>query len=383
MAEVLDHARILLPNCPVRFDGDDFHRLLVHCTQLGASDIKIQTSNYVYIKLQGKLFRVTPRPLTPQEVDGILAHFYGANGPSVIKSGTDIDRGYEIHPSRSERYRYRMNVVGGMMGGQRAMEITARTIKLAPPTLAENRVEQGIVNAAFPHDGLVVVVGPTGSGKSTLIASIIGHICVQVDSHTIICTFESPIEYVYDTLNKPSTLIFQTEIGPGADLKNFSDAIRNAMRRAPDVIFTGETRDLDTMEGTLAAAKSGHRVYTTLHANSVVDFFGRAVNLFPESGRSSALNDLVNVSRLVVWQRLFIKPDGSGRVAIREFLDFTEDVRLELLTIGAESNQKMFLRMNELINEKGQSKAACAQRFYDEGSLSKADLLSLSGNAHS
>lgn len=371
----------LLPNCPPKFDEREFHRLLVHCSKIGASDIKIQSNNFVFVKVQGKLHRITPRALPPQEVEQILSTFYGTNGASIIKSGADIDKGYEIHPTRAERYRYRMNVVGGTMEGQKAMEITARTIKLTPPTLEENKVEQGIVDGAFPHDGIVIVVGPTGSGKSTLIASILAHICVQVDSHKIICTFEAPIEYVFDTLKKPSTLVFQTEIGPGADLPNFYAAIRNAMRRAPDIIFTGESRDLETVEATLAAAQSGHAVYTTVHANSVVDCFMRTANLFPEGARGGAMNALVSSVRMVIWQRLYRVPNSNERVAVREFLNFNEEIRQELLSIGAESTARMLLHMGKLVHERGQSKATCATRFYEEGKLSRADWLELCSKA--
>lgn len=372
----------LFPNEPSRFDEDDFHRLLVHTAKTGASDIKIQTNNVIWLKIQGKNHRITHRPLTPQEVEGILRTIYGIAGPNVIKDGRDIDRGYEIHPTRLDRYRFRMNIVGGVIDGQPAIEITGRTIKLAPPTMDENNVEEGIMKGCFPKDGIVLVVGPTGSGKSTLIASMLGHIVVQEDSHKIICTFEAPIEYVYDSLPKPSSLIFQTEIGPEGNLKTFYDAIRNAMRRAPDIIFTGESRDLETVEATLAAAQSGHAVYSTVHANSVVETFSRTVNLFPEGARSGALNALVSASRMVIWQRLFVKPDGSGRVAVREFLQFTEDIRQELLTIGSNNTSAMMLRMGELVHEQGQSKSTCATRFYEAGLLSKSDWLELSARTY-
>lgn len=366
------------PDEPVKFTESDFNRLLVHMSKRGFSDIKIQPNSPVIGKVQGQVVRVTRRPLPPTEVEMILSAVYGSNGPSIIKDGRDIDKGYELNHGKGARYRYRLNAVGGTTRGQKGIDITLRTIVIEPPTLESLVLEEGLIKGAFPRDGIVIVVGPTGSGKSTLIASFIRHMLEDVNGHRFIVTYEWPIEYVYDTIERPSSVIWQTEIGPSSDLLSFAHGIRNAMRRAPDVIFTGETRDIETAEASIAAAQSGHAVYTTVHANSVTDCFSRIVNLFPHEARSGVMNSLVSSVRMVIWQRLFRRPDGQGRVAVREFLHFDDETRAELLSIGADSLSKMLIHMRSLVRERGLSMGASARVYHDQGLLSRTDLLSIS-----
>lgn len=362
---------------PPKFNDAEMNKLLVRLSLANVSDIKIQSNNYVFAKIHGKVHRITQRKLPPQEVEMILSNLYGSNGPTIIKTGRDIDKSYELHPDRDSRFRYRLNAVGGTMNGQKSIEITARTINLEPPTLASMNVEQGIIEGAFPRDGIVLVVGPTGSGKSTLIASIIREMLADEDGNRFICTYESPIEYVFDSVYKPSSVIFQTEIGLSSDLPDFLSGIRNAMRRAPDVIFTGESRDLETVEASMAAAQSGHTVYTTLHANSVTDAFSRMANMFPPSTRAGQLNNLLGAVKMVVWQSLLKLPPsmGSGRVAIREYLVFTDEIRDELLSIGAENIAELRLAIKRNIKKHGQTAFDAAQRAHDDGKLTSAQLM--------
>lgn len=368
----------MFPDEPAKFTEQDFNRLLVHMSKTGCSDIKIQANSPIVGKIQGKVLKVTRRTLPPSEVELILSVIYGTNGPSVIKDGRDIDKGYELNLNRTERFRYRVNAVGGVSKGQAAIDITIRTIVIEPPTMESLNVQAEIVRGAFPKDGIVIVVGPTGSGKSTLIASFIRKILEDPLAHKFIVTYESPIEYVYDTIKRSTCSIFQTEIGPSGNLRTFDEGIRNAMRRAPDVIFTGETRDRETAEASIAAAQSGHAVYTTLHSNSAVDAFPRLVNLFEPKARSGVMNSLVSSVRMVIWQRLFRRPDGKGRVAIREYLVFDEETRAELLSIGSEDMSHMLEHMRKLVLTRGMSMAENARGFYEQGLLSQADLLDIS-----
>ena len=370
----------MFPNEPVKFTEQELNRLLIHLSKTGCSDIKIQTNSQIVGKIKGEVIRVTRRPLPPPEVDAILSVIYGANGPSVIKDGRDIDKSYELNPSRGERYRYRVNAVGGTSKGQKGTDITIRTIVIEPPTTESLKVEPGIIAGAFPKDGIVIVVGPTGSGKSTLISSFIRAILEKPDSNKFIVTFEAPIEYVYDTIARPTCVIWQTEIGLSGDLRNFAEGIRNAMRRAPDVIFTGETRDMETAEASIAAAQSGHAVYTTVHANSATDAFSRIVNLFPTDARSGIMNSLVSSVRMVIWQRLFRRPDGQGRVAVREFLNFDDETRAELLSIGADNLNQMLVHMRKMVPRKGMSMGQSARKFHEQGLLSDADLIAISSS---
>lgn len=366
------------PDEPVKFNESEVNRLLIHMSKIGCSDIKIQTNSPIVGKIRGEVCAVTSRPLPRPEVEQILSVIYGPNGPTILKDGRDIDTGYELNPSKTERYRYRVNAVGGTTRGQKGIDITTRTIVIEPPTMDSLKVEEGIRKGVFPKDGIVIVVGPTGSGKSTLISSFIRTVAEKEDSHKFIVTFEAPIEYVYDTISRPSSVIWQTEIGPSGDLRTFADGIRNAMRRAPDIIFTGETRDIETAEASIAAAQSGHAVYTTVHANSATDAFTRIVNMFPTDARSGIMNSLVSSVRMVIWQRLFRRPDGQGRVAIREYLNFDDETRAELLSIGSDNMNKMLVHMRKLVSSRGMSMGQCARGYFDQGLLSEADLIAIS-----
>lgn len=366
------------PDEPVKFNESEVNRMLIHMSKIGCSDIKIQTNSPIVGKIRGEVCAVTSRPLPRPEVEQILSVIYGPNGPTILKDGRDIDTGYELNPSKTERYRYRVNAVGGTTRGQKGIDITIRTIVIEPPTMDSLKVEEGIRKGVFPKDGIVIVVGPTGSGKSTLISSFIRTVAEKEDSHKFIVTFEAPIEYVYDTISRPSSVIWQTEIGLSGDLRTFADGIRNAMRRAPDIIFTGETRDIETAEASIAAAQSGHAVYTTVHANSATDAFTRIVNMFPTDARSGIMNSLVSSVRMVIWQRLFRRPDGQGRVAIREYLNFDDETRAELLSIGSDNMNKMLVHMRKLVSSRGMSMGQCARGYFDQGLLSEADLIAIS-----
>lgn len=370
-------AEYAFPNEPSKFTEDEFHRLLLFVSRNKASDLKIQTGNAMFCKFNGKVHRITNRTLPAPEVDAILICLYGANGPARIKSGKPIDRAYELHPTRHDRYRFRVNAVGGMLNGNKATEITIRTIVIEPPTMDQVKLPQGIRDAAFPKDGIFIMAGATGSGKSTTLAAIMRSMLEEENGNRFVVTFEAPIEYVYDTVKKPSSVIFQTEIGADADLENFAEGIRSAMRRAPDVILNGEMRDIETVESTMAAAQSGHAVYTTVHANSVSDTFSRIVGFFPYGARQSVMNGLLASIRCVVWQTLVKTADGKGRVAVREYLSFTKEVRSELLAVGAENMDRMLVHLRTIVSEKGMSAAQSAQGFYDEGLISEYDFLAV------
>ena len=350
--------------------------MLIFLSNIGASDLKIQTGNGMVAKVQGNVHFLTNRKLPPSEVESVLSTLYGSNGPARIKSGFAIDKAYELHPTRLERYRYRVNAVGGLLNGTKAIEITIRMIVIEPPTMDDVKLEEGIRKGAFPKDGIFIMAGATGSGKSTTLASIMRAMLEDESGNRFIVTFEAPIEYVYDTIHKPTSTIFQTEIGGDADLKDFPDGIRSAMRRAPDVILNGEMRDIETIESTLAASQSGHAVYTTVHANSVVDTFNRIVNFFPQGGRASVMNALLSSIRVVCYQRLLKTLDGK-RCALREYLVFDDAIRQELLAIGVDNMDKMLIHLRTVVERSGQSMSACADRLYKQGLISETTAMTV------
>lgn len=318
----------LLPHEPVRLTIESTNEILIHCVKLGASDITFQTGEPIFAEIFGRLKKVTRRRLSNTEVGDVLNAMYGPNATTIIMSGKDIDTHYEIRPNRSDRFRFRINGTGCQVEGLDGMQITARTIPTDPPKLDSMGLSEELVEAITPEQGVVYVTGATGSGKSTLLASIIRHISEDPESHRKVLTYESPIEFVFDNVEKVSSIVSQSEIP--RHLPNFAFGVRNALRRKPRLILVGEARDPETIAAVMEAAMTGHPVYTTLHSNSVAETMRRLVITFPPEERQGRTIDIIETVRVVISQRLMPTVDGK-RVALREYLIFDEKTRDVLL----------------------------------------------------
>lgn len=353
----------LLPDEPVRFTTEALDRMLLHCVTRDASDITIQTGSSVMAEIHGRLYPVTTRKITNTEVGDMLNAIYGANGTTQIYSGKDVDTHYEIRPQRAERFRFRINATGCQVEGHDGLQITVRTIPTTPPDLASLNLEPEIIKAMAPDQGTVVITGPTGSGKSTLLASIIRSLAEQTDGHRKMLTYESPIEFVYDMVNMPSSLMSQSEIP--RHLPSFAAGVRNALRRKPRLILVGEARDVETIAAVIDAALTGHPCYTTVHSNGVADAVRRMISTFPAEERHGRALDILETLRLVVWQRLAPTVDGK-RVALREYLVFDEEVRDILVATEVEL---LTAKTRQLLKERGQSMVVDAERKFKAGIL--------------
>lgn len=362
------NAHYLLEQEPIRFTEDQIDDLLMQCYDMESSDITFQTSEPIFAETHGKMLKVTRRQLTNSEVSEIINNMYGANGTAQLQSGYDIDTHYEIRPNRSERYRFRVNATACMVDGEDGIQITARSIPNEPPGLASLDLPQDLEQSLTPEEGVVYVTGATGSGKSTLLASIIKDIVEQEAGNRKVLTYESPIEFVYDAVQKPSSIVSQTEIP--RHLSGFATGVRNALRRKPRLILVGEARDQETISSVFEAAMTGHPVYTTLHSNGVAETVRRLVNMFPKEERHGRTLDLFETIRVIVWQKLV--PDLEGkRVALREYLVFNEEIRDKL--VNADPDEATAIS-RQLLHEHGQTMAEDAQKKYDEGYISERTL---------
>lgn len=357
----------LLPNEPVRFGPDDLEALLVHCESLKASDITFQSNAYIYAEVYGKLLRVTNRKISNTEVGEILNAIYGPNGTTQILSGRDVDTHYEIRPNRVTRYRYRVNGTGCLIAGHDGIQITLRAIPNTPPPLSMMELPQDLVDAVEPPEGVVYVTGATGSGKSTLLASIIRDLAESAEGHRKILTYEAPIEFVYDEVEMPSSIVSQSEIP--RHLPSFAAGVRNALRRKPRAILVGEARDTDTIAAVIEAALTGHPVYTTLHTNGVAETIRRLVSSFPSEERNGRTIDILETIRLVIWQKLVPSLDGK-RVALREYLVFNEEVRDILLQVDSE---RVTAATREVLKTHGQTMAEDATKKFEAGIISERE----------
>ena len=290
-----------IQNEPTRIQTkDDIDIILAHCCDLNASDITIQTGEAIYAEIYGKLERITNRLLSNTEVGQLLNAIYGPNGTTQLLSGTDIDTQYEFRPNRYMRFRFRVNGTACLVNGHDGIQITLRSIPTDPPELSTLDLPQDIIDSIKPQDGVVYVTGTTGSGKSTLLASIIRNIVEDPDSNRKVLTYEAPIEFVFDNIKKPSSLVSQSEIPK--HLPSFAAGVRNALRRKPRLILVGESRDSETINAVLEAALTGHPVYTTVHSNGVGETVRRLVSSYEQKERYAKSIDIIETTRLVVKQ---------------------------------------------------------------------------------
>lgn len=355
----------LFPQEPIRLSIEIVNEILMHCVKLGASDVTFQTGEPIFAEIFGKLKKVTRRKLSSTEMGDVINAMYGPNATTIIMSGKDIDTHYEIRPNRSERYRFRINGTGCQVEGHDGIQITARTIPTDPPALADMHLPQNILDAITPEQGVVYVTGATGSGKSTLLAAIIRSITEDVDSNRKVLTYEAPIEFVFDSVEKTSSIVSQSEIP--RHLPSFAAGVRNALRRKPRLILVGEARDPETIGAVMEAAMTGHPVYTTLHSNGVAETIRRLVVTFPPDERQGRTIDIIETVRVVISQRLIPTLDGK-RVALREYLVFDEKIRDILLETDI---LNITNAVRKLVREHGRTMEADALEKFQAGVISE------------
>jgi len=208
------------------------------------------------------------------------------------------------------------------------------------------------------------VTGATGSGKSTLLSSIIRSFAEDPNCNRKILTYEAPIEFVYDSVQKTSCVISQSEIP--RHLPTFDAGIRNALRRKPRLILVGECRDKVTIDALLEASLTGHPVYTTVHSNGVAETVRRLVNSFPEEERNSKILDLVETMRLVIWQKLVPTVDKK-RTPLREYLVFDPPTRTMLSKLDPD---QVSIQTRKLVKDRGQTMYHDALKKHKEGIIS-------------
>ena len=354
-------SKFLIPKEPQRLGAQELDLLLAHCNKLEASDITIQSGMPVFSEIHGKLYPNTRRSLTNAEVGVILNHIYGPNGTAQLLTGVDIDTNYEVRPDRVTRLRYRVNATACLVDSHSAIQITLRSIPTTPPCLSTMELDQNLQNYLQPNDGIIYITGATGSGKSTLLASIIRDIAENPNCNRKILTYESPIEFVYDELKTNSAIISQSEIP--LHIPSFAAGVRNALRRKPKLILVGESRDAETISASLEAALTGHPVYTTLHTNGVAETLRRLVGSFPQEERHGRTIDIIETSRVIVWQQLVTSTNAS-RVALREYLVFTKEIRDILLKCNPENITE---KTRELLISHGQPMLKDAQEKLKKG----------------
>ena len=300
-----------------------------------------------------------------------LGKIYGPDAAARLATGDDLDVSYEIRPDRYSRIRFRVNITAVLSRGRDAVQITMRSLPSEPPTMTVLNIEQEIIDNWAPRQGMVVITGPTGSGKSTLLSAGNRMLLERVHGCGKMLTYESPIEYTYDTINSPRSLVSQTEIP--RHLPNFAAGVRNALRRKPEIILVGEARDKETISAAIEAAQTGHAVYTTTHTTGVASTVRRMITTFDTTERNERAFALMETLRMIVTQVLVPKI-GGGRMGLREWMIFPADVREKLLDMEFDDWTNEISRM---IPAYGQSMNKSATDAFESGLIEKRHYLAL------
>ncbi|MBI3222494.1 MAG: PilT/PilU family type 4a pilus ATPase [Nitrosomonadales bacterium] len=281
------------------------HNLLRGMISKKASDLFITSGFPPAFKVDGKLTPVSNQALTSVHTQELARSIMNDRQAAEFEATHECN--FAISPPGIGRFR-----VNIFMQQQR-VGMVLRTITTKIPDLDEMGMPEVLKEIVMTKRGLVILVGGTGSGKSTTLAGMLGH--RNKNSYGHIITIEDPVEYVHEHIN---CLITHREVG--VDTDNWHNALKNTLRQAPDVILIGEIRDRETMEYAVAFAETGHLCMATLHANSANQALDRIINFFPEERRVQLLMDLSLNIKALISQRLIPKKNGEGRVAAIEIM---------------------------------------------------------------
>ncbi|HWX02584.1 type IV pilus twitching motility protein PilT [Collimonas sp.] len=290
----------------------DISELLAFSVKNKASDLHLSAGLPPMIRVHGDVRRINLPPLEHKDVHSMIYDIMNDGQRKAYEEHLECDFSFEI-PGLA---RFRVNAFNQDRGAAAVL----RTIPSTVLTLEQLNAPRIFAELSLKPRGLVLVTGPTGSGKSTTLAAMVNH--VNENEYAHILTIEDPIEFVHQS-NK--CLINQREVGPHTH--SFSNALRSALREDPDVILVGELRDLETIRLAMTAAETGHLVFGTLHTSSAAKTIDRIVDVFPAEEKEMVRAMLSESLQAVISQSLLKTKDGSGRVAAHEIMLGTPAIR--------------------------------------------------------
>lgn len=335
---------------------DELFKLMA---EQGASDLHITSGAPPYLRLHGNMIPLNYRELSNQDVQGLLFQILSEKQKKAFVEKWELDFAYAL-PGIG---RFRCNIFMQRKGLGAVMRVIPEKIH----TAQELGVPASILDLIDCDRGLILVTGPTGSGKSTTLAAMIHEINLTREAHVI--TIEDPIEFVHSNIK---CLINQREVG--SHTRSFANALKAALREDPDILLVGELRDLETIALALTAAETGHIVFGTLHTNSAAKTIDRIIDVFPAGQQQQIRTMLAESLRGVVAQTLFSRADGQGRVAAYEVLRNTKAISNLIregkihqihsaIQTGAAHGMVLFEKYIEDLVRKGKVSAADAKTF--------------------
>ena len=375
---------------PDRLDANYFDDMLFWLKERGASDIVVRSDDYVRAEVAGKWLKLSYRVVQPVEIEDIIRTIVSTAAVGSLQKGRDIDKSYQPRDANRMPHRFRMNItaIRSINSESISYAIGLRTLPTNPPTVSQLEIEADIYENFRISAGLNLITGATGSGKSTMNYSLLRYILEDPNTFDHIIDFSKPIEYTMDGLDFPNSFLSQTEVG--VHLRNpdsitesamWQYAARNGMRRKPNHIVVGETRDKPTMELVLAAALSGHLTTTTLHTYGCALTIQRILRWFSYEERLGVGTDIVSAMNLVINQMLVKSKDGSRKYAVREYILFNDYVKSRVMSL--DNVEKWPGEVQNIMNEFSMKPGApvkCmtmldhAQKLFHEGLIAESSL---------
>lgn len=290
----------------------DIFDILINASDLGASDVHVNSKCEPIARVNGKFIKISNELLSKSDTEKMANELIGIQKFNEIKELGE----YDFSISIKNLYRFRVNIYKQ----QDSYAIAARIINSKIPDLETLGLPNVVKEFAKKENGLVLITGPTGSGKSTTLASILDSINKNFQKHII--TLEDPIEYIY---NRKNSIISQREIGK--DTKNFKSGLKSVLRQDPDVILIGEIRDEETLATALTAAETGHLVFSTLHTIGAAQTIDRIIDMFQANQQNQIRMQLSSVCEGIISQQLIPNINNEGMVLATEVMVSTSAIK--------------------------------------------------------
>ncbi|GAB2864563.1 PilT/PilU family type 4a pilus ATPase [Pseudoduganella ginsengisoli] len=338
-------------------------RLFQLMKEKAASDMFFAVNSPVHIKINGTLIPINQQKLEPENIHALLSEICTPEQMEELERTNELNSGYSV-PNLG---RFRLSA----FRQRGSISAVFRFVPATIPALGDLGLPPVLSDLIMEKRGLLLLVGSTGSGKSTTIAAMLDHRNEMKPGH--ILTLEDPIEYLFK--NKKS-IVNQREIG--SDAKDFYTALRNSMRQAPDCILIGEIRDKETMAAALAYAQSGHLVLATLHANNSYNALNRIISFYPIENRAALFQDMSSTVKAIVSQRLIKSVNGGTRTAAVEVMVNTRYIS-ELIEKGEISQIKE--AMEKSISGGSQSFETALFNLVQAGKISQEEALANADSA--
>jgi len=343
--------------------------MLVYALDSGASDLHISTGSIPMVRINGTMKPLNMDATTEEQIGSVMPQVMNENQIDVFRKDKEIDFSYRI----DGKGRFRVNFFEQIRG----ISCVFRAIPEVPKNFEELGIPPIMATLAMKNRGLILLTGPTGSGKSTTLAAMVDHINQNRQCHII--TVEDPVEYFH---HSNQSLINQRELG--ATTHSFGNALRAALREDPDVILVGEMRDLETISLALTAAETGHLVLSTLHTSSAVKAVDRIIDIFPSSQKGQIRSMMSESLEAVIAQKLIPTKDGKGRAPACEVMMATirnlirEDRIYQIESVmqsgGVEGMQTLDQDLQRLVTQ-GKIDRSMAAQIANNPKLFGADVL--------